>query len=133
MYFLGKPIYEWIYNFIGTCVATFLVVFPYFMLNSCKIMHKLKDGNRRGLCTLAGMFFPIGFENIALWCFVNLCLCSVKPHYQRVLRRFTSYYNCIGKIKNSEKTVRKRSEIRLHLQARCGIIINVTGIGFVRL
>ena len=74
-----------------------------------------------------------GFENVVLWCFVNLCLCSVKPHYKRVLRRFTSYYNCIGKIKNSEKTVRKRSEIRLHLQARCGIIIDVTGIGFVRL
>ena len=74
-----------------------------------------------------------GFENVVLRCFVNLCLCSVKPHYQRVLRRFTSYYNCIGKIKNSEKTVRKRSEIRLHLQARCGIIIDVTGIGFVRL
>ena len=74
-----------------------------------------------------------GFENVVLRCFENLCLRSVKPHYQRVLRRFTSYYNCIGKIKNSEKTVRKRSEIRLHLQARCGIIIDVTGIGFVRL
>jgi hypothetical protein len=60
MYFLGKPVYEWIYIFISTCAGTFLVVFPYFMLNSCKIMHKLKDGNRRGLCTLAGMFFPIG-------------------------------------------------------------------------
>ena len=34
--------------------------FSVFYVELLQNMHKLKDGNRRGLCTLAGMFFPIG-------------------------------------------------------------------------